>query len=328
MAVGDPVDLSDVFLRTVGLNVYPLSLALPVGGFRQFIVRGAQDEVVTADDDTFYVSGDSSIFTVNTDGLVTAVGAGETTLTVVHRGAGSTVAVRVTAPQTGTVTVGEQGAIVQSSTGIQVAIGPGALPENTAVSVTTVTQANLGTPVPGSFTFAAAFDLNLANAELNTIAQIAAPVPASIPAGELVYFFEQLTLLDTAGTPHEVWMLKDSGIVGTDGIARTTSPPYPGFSEQGRVLVAQFDFPTSERKLDCNQYPDGLGVIINFEQNFAAPACQITGLPAVGSTVTIASYLTGDGKTPSGKPYQVQDVSLSDNSTTEITLTAPRHLRS
>ncbi len=79
-------------------------------------------------------------------------------------------------------------------------------------------------------------------AKLTHAAQLVIPVTGVNP-GEVVHFFQKKLLTEADGTQREWWILIDSGIVGDDGMARTTSPPYPGFSQGGQYVCAQSDAP-------------------------------------------------------------------------------------
>ena len=72
---------------------------------------------------------------------------------------------------------------------------------------------------------------------------MAIPVPAGFAAGQEVYFWRHETLTAPDGSSQAIWMLTDKGVVGADGMAHTTSPPYPGFSEGGQYLCSQYDSP-------------------------------------------------------------------------------------
>ena len=52
------------------------------------------------------------------------------------------------------------------------------------------------------------------------------------------------------GNLHRFWIVVDSGVVGEDGIARTSSPPYPGLSRQGSVAIARANQPVITTRID------------------------------------------------------------------------------
>jgi hypothetical protein len=116
--VGTPEEIEDLYLYVAGLDAYPQTLALPPGSTRQFLVTIAgEDDIAAGDSGTRYFVGNTGVLQVSEDGLLTAVGTGQTTLTIIHGPAEALVPIRVEAPQTGAVTVGAGGAIVQGADG-------------------------------------------------------------------------------------------------------------------------------------------------------------------------------------------------------------------
>ncbi|MCT7953597.1 Ig domain-containing protein group 2 domain-containing protein, partial [Ancylothrix sp. C2] len=69
-------------------------------------------------------------------------------------------------------------------------------------------------------------------------AQLAIPAPAGMQAGTEVYFMRKGALPDETGTWNPIWLQEESGIVGNDGMIRTSSPPYPGVIRPGEYMVA------------------------------------------------------------------------------------------
>jgi YD repeat-containing protein len=95
VAVGDPGTIREIYLSVAGLNTYPQTFTLTEGGSRQMVIRVGQtsSDVSGAAAGTRYFVGDARLISVSPDGLVTALGTGETTLTVVN-GSAETVGAR------------------------------------------------------------------------------------------------------------------------------------------------------------------------------------------------------------------------------------------
>ena len=258
VSVGVPSDHSGFTAQLLGIDAYPNSVSIPLGdGEKQITVSLGlgRDTFITNEDGVQYFVGNSQIITVTEDGLVQAVGEGETTVTVVYRGAEETITVKVEQVEQGPAQVDEEGAIVESEDGYQVAIGPGLLDGAAAVNVTKLEDHELPLPVPPYFNFAAAFNLNIQGANLTGPVQVAAPVdPAVALPGEEVYFFRHARLPVENGELRDFWVVMDSGIVSEDGIARTSSPPFPGLSSRGDMLIAKAAQPVRAVFIDLDQF--------------------------------------------------------------------------
>ncbi|MDH4177677.1 MAG: putative Ig domain-containing protein, partial [Thermoleophilia bacterium] len=244
VAVGAPLYDGGSIGYYFHIDAYPDSVAIvPDGGSRQIIVSLGYDQEIfvgTAADGTQYFSGNTGVATVTPDGLIQAVDQGETTVTVIFADAEEVLKVKVESPQIGSVVVGTEGAIVQNADGYSVAIGSGLLTNDATVSVSVLQESEMPRSVPASFGFVAAFRLDVAGGELTGPIQAAVPVdPSAAQPGDEVYFLQEIQIPDENGDAQSYWMTVDSGTVGEDGIARTGSPPFPGLSDQGNVLVAR-----------------------------------------------------------------------------------------
>src|SRR5205814_5247507 len=93
---------------------------------------------------TVYFSSNPAVALVSAEGLVTATGLGNATITVIHGPAQRTVSVRVVAPAVGPIAVGPEGRLVASADGALVAIAPAALGHPTTVSVSPLTLDQIG----------------------------------------------------------------------------------------------------------------------------------------------------------------------------------------
>ncbi len=244
IAVGEPESFSALYSQLFGIDAYPNSVTIDAIGEKQTVVQRGS-ELITQDPETLYFPGDRSVVDVDAQGKIIAVAEGMTTVTVIHLGAEETITVKVDRPQTGTVGVDADGAIVESGEGHQVWIGPNALSDNAMVKVDGLSEASLPIPVPEAFEFVAGMSVQITGAQVSQTLQLAAPVDSSIPAGEQVYFLREGQLPTQEGGVRDVWFMVDSGTVGDDGVARTGSPPYPGVSDQGTWLVARITQPAN-----------------------------------------------------------------------------------
>ena len=112
--------------------------------------------------------------------------------------------------------------------------------------------------------------------------QLAAPVPSAAPGDQV--FSSTALPLGIDGALRDVWVALDSGTVGADGIARTASPPFPGLSDRGQVLVAEAAEPVSVLRVNFNAVEPFL---------FAyAPAMGIAAVSGLSGLVTIGGLTT------------------------------------
>ena len=64
--MGTPTDVEDLYLLTVGLDVYPQALTLPPGETRQMVVRrGAGDPISSVSAGTRYVAGNTDVLSID-----------------------------------------------------------------------------------------------------------------------------------------------------------------------------------------------------------------------------------------------------------------------
>ncbi len=266
VGVGEPSeDQVRLFMsKLYGIDAYPDTVTIvPDGGTRQVVVSLSDTGrifITESANGTLYFSGNQAVATVDANGLIHAVAEGETTVTAIYGYAEETITVQVQAPvtNTGMAVVGEQGGIVANGDGIMVAFGPGQLSGDTTVTIETIAEADLPLPLPSNqetgettFNFLGAFDLDIQGGEVTGPIQIAVPVAGGYTPGETVWFFQKM-LVPTGenGELGEVWTVLDSGTVGEDGVARTASPPFPGLSNRGSVLVARAAQPLGIIRID------------------------------------------------------------------------------
>ena len=294
VGVGQPTDPAGLLTLYYGIDAYPDTVTLlPEGGTRQTIVkRGSSGNIFVsqAADGTLYFSGNTGIAGVGVDGLITAAQAGETTITVINGFAEDRVRVNVAPPlsTTGMAVVGAQGGIVASPDGIVMAIGAGQLQGDATVTLSTVSEAALSLPTPHApdgtetFKYLAAFDFDVQGGELLGPVQVAIPVVGDFTPGETVYFFQRMRLpFGPTGEEREVWAVVDSGTIGADGLARTASPPFPGLSNRGSVLIARAAQPIGIVTLDVG-FLTGIAVASSMALGMAAASGSLLGATVFG----------------------------------------------
>ena len=286
VAVGAPVYEGGPIGYYFEIDAYPDSVALvPQGGSRQIIVSLGDDQEIfvgNADDGTRYFSGNTAVATVTPDGLIQAVAEGETTVTVIFADAEEVLKVRVDTPQVGTVVVNKEGGVVQNADGYSVAIGPGLLTGDATVSVSTLDEAELARAVPPVFDFVGAFRLDIDGSELQGPIQAAVPVdPAVAQSGDEVFFFREFQLPDENGDLQPYWVAVDSGVVDADGIARTGSPPFPGLSGRGNVLIARSNVGTMSIVRMEMEMPSEGAILIAMSTSISTMGIALMPLPLV-----------------------------------------------
>ncbi|MBM3524765.1 MAG: hypothetical protein FJX57_17605, partial [Alphaproteobacteria bacterium] len=296
VGVGMPTESFALASRLFGIDAYPDSVTIvPTGGERQIVTSlgfTQQVYISKASDGTRYFSGNTDVVTVTPDGLIEAVGIGETTVTVIYGQAEEVLKVKVAAPTIGIASIGPQGGAVQNADGIIAAFGPGQLTGDATVSIETVTEAALPLTMPTSFVFNGAMQLNVTGGELQGPIQVAIPVaPGSAAPGDTVYFFEKRALpIGAPGELRDVWTVFDSGKVGDDGIARTSSPPFPGLSPRGTVLAARTSSPSGIVRMDLDYVRD-LTIAFMPAIGIAAVGGLTGGVIALGLAGTYLSLL-------------------------------------
>ena len=225
-----------------GLNVYPQSVTLTAGVEREILVsiEGLIESPNLKDDSTgtrYFVS-DSSIISVTEDGLITTLKEGSAQVTVINAGVEAIIPVNVENANLGATNIGTQGGIVENNDGYQVLIPEGALTEDATVNITSIELNSLTTPLPEKFEVYNAFNLDFDDRLLEISAQLAIPAPEGLTEGTEVFFLRQGELPDENGNLNPIWFLEESGIVASDGMIRTSSPPWPGVSRGDDYIVA------------------------------------------------------------------------------------------
>lgn len=238
VTVGVPTDTLNLIVDVMGLNVYPGAISLPEDGQRQLLARvDEQWDLTSAASGSVYFSSNPAVASVTADGLVAAQGIGQAVITVIHGPAESTVRLIVDHSQPGPVTLATVGGLVRATDGALLQVPPGAVSEPTEVTIATIAEAELPFALPEHLEYAAGYDVQIGEGELQQPLQLSFPVPAGTPAGETIYLYRPEVLPDGEGGTIPTWIQTDVAVVGADGMAHTTSPPYPGLT-RGQKIVA------------------------------------------------------------------------------------------
>jgi hypothetical protein len=229
-----------------GLNVYPKAVTMTAGMGRSLLV-GIENIIKSPDlklgsTGTRYFPGNSNLLKVNSDGIITAIEEGVTNVTVIHGAAEQVVPVRVSLPAAAGTILGVNGGAVTGSDGSIVMVPPGALAENTAISLTSLSSNALSLQLPDGLQFAGGFNLDLGNNSLKMPAQLAIPAPAGLSPGTEILFMRKGSLPDANNIQNPTWLIQESGYVDASGTIRTNSPPFPGILESGEYSM--FAWPT------------------------------------------------------------------------------------
>ncbi len=239
VAVRIPEERAQQLLYVQGLNTYPQAVSLASGGTTRQLIITSQDKTnySAASTGTTYYSSNAQILDVSADGLIASRAPGVATVTVINGPAEKVIPIRVEVPQLGPVVLGSAGGVVQGTDGSLVAVPPGLLKDGTTVSIAPIAQTNLPLAVPAGFEFAAAFRLEFGEDTLSQPVQLAIPVPSTIAPGTKVFLLRESIIPDETGAEIPLWLQVESAVVGTDGFARTTSPPYPGVPNMGNYVM-------------------------------------------------------------------------------------------
>jgi hypothetical protein len=275
-----------------GLDVYPKAVTLTTGVKRSLLVgiEGFTDspDLKFGSVGTRYFVSNPNVLQVNSDGVITALGEGIASVTVIDGAAEKVVPVRVKTPLMGPAILGVDGGVVQGSDGSVVMVAPSALTQDTTVNITPLSSEGLPLPFPDSMEFAGGFNLDLGNTPLNIPVQLAIPAPVGVPVGTEVLFMRKGSLPAGADSWNETWLIQESGVVGADGMIRTTSPPFPGVTESGTytigLLPAGMPSVSSivKASTQANAGLINLSTNLNFENSYLGS--QTGGIGAVSAT--------------------------------------------
>ncbi len=248
------------------LSFFPLTYALTVGQSRQFQVLelmsdGSQSDVSSAADGTVYYVSNPALGTISPDGLFTATALGSELVTVIQDGQSEVATLTITTPVTGgTATVTASGTIVSDADDTILGVGPGALPAGTQITVGSLPQANLPSIMPSGFNYAQGFTLDTGGVTASDPLSVAIPAPAGSQPGDTLYLFRWGELLEGNFQTQAMWELVDEMVVGSDGMARTASPPYSGVLITGDYTIGAPD--TQPGLVDGDMGSGGPGEVI------------------------------------------------------------------
>ncbi len=239
VTVGVPTDALDQIVDVLGLNVYPGAISLPEDGQRQLLVPLVEEQwdLTSAASGSVYFSSNPSVATVTADGLMEAQGIGQAVVTVIHGPAEFSVQLIVDQSRSGPVAVAPAGGLVRATDGALLQVPPGAVSEPTEVRIAPIAETDLPFALPEHLEYAAGYDVQIGDGELQQPLQLTFPVPPGTPVGERIYLYRPEELPDGEGGILPTWIQTDVAVVGTDGLARTTSPPYPGLTRGQKIVV-------------------------------------------------------------------------------------------
>ncbi|MEG3927915.1 MULTISPECIES: Ig-like domain-containing protein [unclassified Microcoleus] len=275
-----------------GLDVYPQAVTLTTGVKRSLLVgiEGLTDspDLKFGSVGTRYFVSNPNVLQVNSDGVITAVGEGIASVTVIDGGAEKVVPVRVKTPLMGPAILGVDGGVVQGSDGSFVMVAPSALTKDTTVNITPLSSEGLPLPFPDSMEFAGGFNLDLGNTPLKIPVQLAIPAPVGVPVGTEVLFMRKGSLPAGADSWNETWLIQESGVVGADGMIRTTSPPFPGVTESGTYTIGLLpaSMPSVSSIVKAGTKPNAGTINLSGNLNFPNSylGAQTGGVGAVAAT--------------------------------------------
>ncbi len=240
--VDDPNDPSPP--EYSGLTVSPQAMTLADnGGMQQLDCfelndDGSVDDLTASSTGTLYYVSNPNVVTVSADGLISAVGDGSASVTVITDGqeALSTGPGRACANQ-------PADSRVPAAASCRAPTAPGrncsgALSTSTTVQIAPVSLAGLPEGSPIGFQIFAAEQLDLGGQILAVPAEFTIPVPAGTPVGTEVYAYLATTLPDDTGAEVPVWQEVDVAYVGANGFAQTGTPPYQGILSRGTYAFA------------------------------------------------------------------------------------------
>ncbi|WP_293318275.1 DUF4114 domain-containing protein [Microcoleus sp. PH2017_15_JOR_U_A] len=301
-----------------GLNVYPKAVTMTAGMGRSLLV-GIENIIKSPDlkfgsTGTRYFPGNSNLLQVNSDGVITAIKEGVTNVTVIHGAAEQVVPVRVSLPAIAGTILGVNGGAVTGSDGSIVMVPPGALAENTAISLTSLTSNDLSLQLPDGLQFAGGFNLDLGDNSLKIPAQLAIPAPAGLSPGTEILFLRKGSLPDANNIYSPIWLIQESGVVDASGTIRTNSPPFTGILETAEIaMIAMPDLELQklalEKLLTTSNIngsllstnvglPNGslLSTNVGLQNSFLAANAGLIGIAAVttaqfAATILLLAYL-------------------------------------
>ncbi len=234
--VGEPTEIDLLATAVMPLDVYPAAVMLPVQESRNLKVSLDGLVVDSSIVSPLFISSDESVVTVDANGRLTTKAAGNAEILVMLGAGLSRVAVSVLPPSASGTVVSTSGATIAGAGG-WVAVPPGALADPVPVSIASVDTTQLPA-VSSQFETVGGFSLGSQGAAFNAPVQVAVPVTGA-SAGDTVYFQRASKFKLADGSEMPIWIQDEFGTVGTDGIARTSSPPSTGVRREGDFTIVK-----------------------------------------------------------------------------------------
>ena len=236
--VGDPNTPSN----EPTLGVFPQVVSVAVGGAQQLVVGEPGKDLTAGTTGTVYYTSDPDVITVSADGLVSGVGAGAATVTVIGDGQEVVVAAQAFAPTAGATTAGLYGGVVVGGDGSTVVVPEESLVATVTVTITPLAVDDLPYALPDPFQYVAGFHLDVGATPLANSAQVSVPAAQGFAAGTPVMFFQAGYVPDATGTQQPTWLEVGPGVVTANGFAQfNNSPLWQGIHSTGDYLVAYGD---------------------------------------------------------------------------------------
>ena len=167
--------------------------------------------------------------------------------------------------------------------------------------------------MPDGFHYLAAFDLNVGPDDgLNVPVQLGIKVDPSVVPGTKVYFWQAGDYLNDDGSTQPIWWQVESGVVGSDGYAHTSSKPYPGVINSSRYMLTYGD-----PNLGTLQLQQALASKVRFTVALAEGIGLVGawGAPFVaGALATMAVP-----STPAPEPFRLQEIPQEGLPVTTVT---------
>ncbi|MEZ6135594.1 MAG: dockerin type I domain-containing protein [Pirellulaceae bacterium] len=237
--VGQPDNLELLSTAILNVSVYPHSVILPPAESRSLVLSLADGRLELDGGASgfapMFISHDEQVATVDSAGNIFAQNPGNTVVSVIYGAGLKNVSVQVSNAISSGSQVDHHGGVVAGTTGGWVNIANGILETPTNVSLEPVDISSLPDAPPDALV-GAAFTLDLGTERLSAPVQLAYPVQGIAP-GSTVYFLRAENIQTPTGESISIWNQAEFGVVGTDGIARTSSPPAYGIEESGSYIV-------------------------------------------------------------------------------------------
>ncbi|MBF2017367.1 MAG: putative Ig domain-containing protein [Rivularia sp. T60_A2020_040] len=237
-----------------GLNVYPGAVILTEDATRQMLVGikaiYESPELNDASTGTRYFVNNPDILDVSEDGLITALSNGIANITVIHGASEYVQTVQVESPTVVSTSNGtaaqaqldDEGGIIEiqindgnnETLTTQLMVAPGTLFDETDIRFTPLLEeSQISLTTPSDFRFISGFKLEAGDNPFALPVQLTMELPSQYKddasvIGQTVYFFELGYVPDATGEIQEKWLVAETGIVGADGMIRTSSPPWKG----------------------------------------------------------------------------------------------------